>query len=64
MTPEEREELNRLCKQIAVEQDHKVFTKLIEQLNELLSRTDDRLGERDREKLWHGPNNEMTQELK
>lgn len=51
MTPEEREELNRLCQKIAVEQDHEVFTNLIQQLTELLSRKDRRHEERDKLKL-------------
>jgi hypothetical protein len=51
MTPEEREEMNRICHQIAIEQDHEVFTNLLQQLTELLSRKDRRLEERDRRKL-------------
>lgn len=51
MTPEEREELNRLCQKIAVEHYHEVFTNLIQQLTELLSRKDRRLEERDKLKL-------------
>ena len=38
MTPEQREEMVNLCKQISTEQDFDVFTKLIDQLNDLLSR--------------------------
>lgn len=48
MTPEEREELNRLCQQITVERDRETFTRLIEQLNELLARKEHRLEERDK----------------
>lgn len=46
MTQEERAEMDRLCHEIAVEQDHDQFSKLLEQLNELLSRKDRRLEER------------------
>jgi hypothetical protein len=50
MTSEERAEMIRLCQQIEVEQDRDTFTKLIQQLNELLSRKDHRLEERDMHK--------------
>jgi hypothetical protein len=43
MTPEEREQMNRLCERIQMEQDHQQFTKLVTQLNELLSRKERRL---------------------
>jgi hypothetical protein len=43
MTPEEREKMQILCLQIAVEQDHGKFTKLIQQLNELLDDKANRL---------------------
>jgi hypothetical protein len=48
MTSEERAEMIRLCQQIAVEQDRDTFTKLIQELNDLLSRKDHRLEERDK----------------
>lgn len=50
MTPDEREEMNRLCQQIAVEQDRAVFTRLIQQLTDLLSRKSHRLEEREKHK--------------
>jgi hypothetical protein len=50
MTPEELAEMNQLCQRIATEQNHDTFTKLIQQLNELLCRKDRRLEERDRHK--------------
>jgi len=43
MTAEEREQMNRLCERIQVEQDHQQFTRLVTQLNELLSRKEHRL---------------------
>ena len=49
MTPEEQSRMNKLCQQIAVEQDPQTFGELVHQLNELLERKEDRLqlGERD-----------------
>ncbi len=44
MTPDEREQMNRLCKQIQDEKDQKKFTALIEELNQLLAKKDERLG--------------------
>lgn len=43
MNPEEREQMNRLCERIQVEQDPRIFTKLVGQLNELLERKEQRL---------------------
>jgi hypothetical protein len=43
MTPEVREQMNRLCERIQVEQDHEQFIKLVTQLNELLDRKEHRL---------------------
>jgi hypothetical protein len=48
MTPDEREQMQRLCERIAVEQDHKKFTELIESLNKLLARKNHRLEEREK----------------
>jgi hypothetical protein len=38
MTPEEREQMNKLCARIAVERDPTIFTELVRQLNELLEK--------------------------
>lgn len=43
MTPEERERMNFLCGQIAKEQDHAKFAKLVQELNNLLEQKDQRL---------------------
>ena len=43
MTPEEREQMFALCTQIAVEKDPQIFTKLVEQLNDLLEGKEHRL---------------------
>jgi hypothetical protein len=43
MTPDERERMNRLCEQIAVERDHEKFVKLVQELNELLDHKEQRL---------------------
>lgn len=50
MTPEEREEMNKLCGLIQDEKDHPTFTRLIARLNELLARKEHRLEERDKAK--------------
>lgn len=42
MTPDEREEMDRLCARIAVEKDHDEFTRLVKQLQQLLDRKDRR----------------------
>ena len=43
MTPEEREQLNRLCKQIIEEKGHERFMQVVKELNELLERKGHRL---------------------
>lgn len=43
MTPDERERMTILCEQIAVEQDREKFSKLVDELNELLEAKDLRL---------------------
>jgi hypothetical protein len=43
MTPEERERMNFLCEQIAKEQNHQEFSKLVQELNNLLERKEHRL---------------------
>jgi len=44
MTTEERNSMERLCKQIAVEKDPKKFIQLVHELDELLHRVVKRLG--------------------
>ena len=46
MTPEEKERLDWLCKQIQVEQDQKKFSELCNELNELLEEKQNRLTEK------------------
>jgi hypothetical protein len=43
MTPEEREQMNRLCERIQIEKDPKIFMQLVDQLNKLLERKEKRL---------------------
>ena len=43
MTPEEVERMKVLCQQIETEKDHKLFSQLIVELNELLERKNKRL---------------------
>jgi hypothetical protein len=43
MTPDERERMNFLCERIAKEQDHTEFSKLVQELNDLLERKEHRL---------------------
>jgi len=43
MTPEEREQMFALCSQIAIEKDPQIFSKLVEQLNDLLEGKERRL---------------------
>jgi hypothetical protein len=50
MTPEEREEMNRLCKQIQDEKDHQKFAEHIARLIELLGRKERRLEEHEKSK--------------
>jgi hypothetical protein len=49
MTPEERELMNKVCQQIAVEKDPKTFDELVHQLNELLEKKEHRLKPEERE---------------
>lgn len=50
MTPDEREEMNRLCRLIQDEKDHQKFSTLIEKLIELIGHKERRLEERDKGK--------------
>jgi hypothetical protein len=50
MTPEEREQMASLCQRIATEQDRDIFSHLVTQLNELLSRKDQRLEDKEKKK--------------
>jgi hypothetical protein len=43
MTPEERERMQFLCDRIAKEKDHNEFSKLVQELNDLLERKEHRL---------------------
>ena len=43
MTPEETERMNWLCKQIQEEKDHKTFSKLVQELDELFEQKEQRL---------------------
>ena len=45
MTPEEREEMNRLCLAIQNEDDHKKFSELLLQLNQILEKKERRFRE-------------------
>ena len=45
MIPDERERMSRLCEQIAKEQDHDKFVKLVQELNDLLDHKEQRLGD-------------------
>jgi hypothetical protein len=47
MTPEEREEMNRLCRLIQDEKNHQKFASLIARLVEVLGRKERRLEEID-----------------
>jgi len=44
MTPDERERMAILCERIAKEQNLQKFKQLVQELNELLSRKEQRLG--------------------
>jgi hypothetical protein len=50
MTPEERERMNKLCAQIAVEEDPTIFTQLVRQLNDLLEKRQHGLSSEQQEK--------------
>jgi hypothetical protein len=43
MTPEERQRMELLCAQIAVEKEHDKFLALVKELNDLLERKEHRL---------------------
>jgi hypothetical protein len=43
MTPEEQERMKSLCERIAKEQDQKKFLELVQELNDLLDRKNQRL---------------------
>jgi hypothetical protein len=43
ITPEENERMNVLCRQIQIEKDQRKFSALIEELNKLLARKENRL---------------------
>lgn len=47
MTPDERERMTALCNRIAVEENHEKFMQLVQELNDLLSRKENRM-ERDK----------------
>ena len=49
MTPDEREEMNRLCKLIQDEKDHQKFSLLIARLIEVVARKERRLEDQDAE---------------
>lgn len=44
MTPNEREQMNELCKKIQDEKDQAKFDSLVEELNQLLTMKEERLG--------------------
>jgi len=48
MTPDEREEMNRLCKLIQDEKDHQKFSLLLAKLIEVIGRKERRLLENDK----------------
>jgi hypothetical protein len=50
MTPEERERMTRLCERIAVEKNQDKFTKLIEELNDLLDEKSQRFKDEQKSK--------------
>ena len=43
MTPEERHRMHALCARIEVEKDHEEFTRLVQELNDLLEGKENRL---------------------
>lgn len=43
MTPDERERMEKLCNQIAIEKDPKIFDQLIQELNDLLAAKQERI---------------------
>jgi hypothetical protein len=44
MTPEEKEQMDALWRQIQIEKDQQKFNQLVHELNELLARKDNRPG--------------------
>ena len=50
MTPDEREEMNRICRLIQDEKDHEKFGLLIAKLLEVISRKERRMEKQDKEK--------------
>jgi len=53
MTPEERERMRILCDQIAKEQNHDKFTKLVLELNDLLEHKERRMETRANKPEWN-----------
>jgi hypothetical protein len=43
MTPEEKAQLDALCRRIVEEKDHETFVKLVQELNDLLESKEHRL---------------------
>ena len=43
MTPEERDRMHALCARIEIEKDHDKFTRLVQELNDLLEGKENRL---------------------
>jgi hypothetical protein len=57
MKPDERERMYQLCAMIEKEKDHRRFLLLIQQLNELLERTERKFEEKNETRLdRRGPN--------
>jgi len=50
MTPEEQDQMNKLCARIAVERDPTIFTQLVRQLNDLLEKRQHGLSSEQQEK--------------
>jgi hypothetical protein len=50
MTPDEREEMNRLCRLIQDEKDHQKFMALIDKLVEVIGHKERRLEEQEKNK--------------
>ena len=45
MSPEEKERMELLCKQIQIEKDLQKFNQLVDELDELLATKENRLGQ-------------------
>ena len=54
MTPEEREQMDRLCKTIKDEKDRARFIRLVTELNDLLERQENRLEQNSEEPKSYG----------